>query len=115
MQRLKEQRKGGLRYDESPVKTLVYGRCPDIEDCGGFGDRIIGISAALSLAMMLNRVFLLDWAGLEHYFASPFFDWTYDADVVETGRTSDFSSIYQRFWVGITDHIMSVNADNAVI
>lgn len=63
--------------------------------------------------MITNRVFLLDWPGLEHYFTSPFFDWTYDADLVETGRSSDTSAIYQMFWGGLADYIMTKNADNA--
>lgn len=73
------------------MKTLIF-TCPADENCGGWGDRLVGMSAAFAFALITNRVFLIDMPGLDLSFSSPYIDWRYDPELVMSKGT--FSLLY---------------------
>lgn len=53
-----------LRFDSCSIEIpIIIWRCPNGRSvkCYGLGDRFRGILSTFTLAMLLNRVFLLDW------------------------------------------------------
>jgi hypothetical protein len=60
-------------------KYIVF-QCRLIDDCGGWGDRLAGLSGAVLLALRTQRKFRIEWFGLPAAFPLHFVNWTYSAD-----------------------------------
>lgn len=86
-----QQQNGSKTAGEERVKSLIF-TCPTGDKCGGWGDRLVGMSSAFTFALITNRLFLIDMSGLDLYFSSPFIDWRYVPEVVMPKRT--FSLFY---------------------
>ena len=71
--------RNGTARDESSPKVAMF-TCVDsallIDDCGGIGDRIVGIVSTFLFAVATKRLFFINWPAVEIVFSPASFDWT---------------------------------------
>lgn len=63
--------------------------------------------------MITNRLFLVDWPDLNQYFTSPFLDWSYEIDAVESNRSYDYSNgLLFNILPNLIDGVLESHFDN---
>lgn len=76
----------------------------------------MGISGVFTLAMITNRVFLIDWPELDQFFTSPFLDWSYNVDLIEsTGSYTHSSALLNKIPQDLIDSVLESEFDNIAI
>ncbi|XP_031567203.1 uncharacterized protein LOC116302126 [Actinia tenebrosa] len=76
---------------ERPGKFLVYLCGGKDYGCGGYGNRLNGIASLLLLAILTDRVFLIDWnysISLKDYFLPNKIDWSFSLDKIDRLNSS---------------------------
>lgn len=69
------------------IKIILW-RCPPEykDDCKGLGDRLQGLVTTFLIAIVTNRVMLIEWNNMHTIFEPNKFDWTYNFSFVQ-GKT----------------------------
>ncbi|KAK4699079.1 hypothetical protein P7C70_g7187, partial [Phenoliferia sp. Uapishka_3] len=70
-----------MRSGERTPKFISY-HCERGMNCGGLGDRLLGMTSAFFFGLITNRAFLAEWqtpVPLEIVFDSPFIDWSFSS------------------------------------
>lgn len=105
-----------LLAQRSPLaaKVMVYSCAETVDettvvgdDCGGYADRLTGVTHLFLYSLLFKRVFLIDWSsgGMQvppHVFHSPYINYTYDESlVIYPGRSVEKR---ERHFNGCPDH-----------
>lgn len=61
-------------------RMLVY-RCSLEENCGGTGDRFVGMISSFAAAILTNRAFFINVSFFDHAFQPAFIDWKLNRDI----------------------------------
>ena len=92
-----------LRRRDAVVPRVVVFSCyetPDdsvlvSEDCGGFADRLVGMTHVFLVALLNRFIFFAQWQEAQHVFSSPFMpDYIYNQSLVEYGERT---KVYESF------------------
>lgn len=78
-------------HSEKPGKFLVYLCGGKNYGCGGYGNRLNGIASLLLLAILTDRVFLIDWKysiSLKDYFLPNKIDWSFSLNEIDRLNSS---------------------------
>lgn len=59
---------------------------------GGLGDRLRGLISTFKVALIVKRVFVVDWEGFDKLFYSPFLNLAYEAELFQRNRTTYFKN-----------------------
>jgi hypothetical protein len=66
--------------EKSDENRYVVFQCRAIDDCGGWGDRLAGLSSATYLALITKRKLKINWPGLARVARPNLVNWTYSQD-----------------------------------